>query len=93
MPEKSPNATLQQQLDDLTAENAALRKQIAAYETAEQTRSDKEKQIAAKVTRGLTRDQAIAVIDRQKAADEAVKKKALGSGRKAETKKALGSGL
>jgi hypothetical protein len=64
--------TPEQIIARLTAENQALADQVAAFEAKETERAAEEKQIAEKVAAGLTRDQAIAVIKRQKDHDAAV---------------------
>ena len=57
----------------LTEELAAAKRRLAGYETADQERAVTEKAVAAKISLGLTRDQALAVIERQKQYDSAVK--------------------
>lgn len=59
---------------ELRAENEALQKRIAELEAAKAEKSEEEKEIAIKVGKGLTRDQAISVIRRQKEHDAAVAK-------------------
>ena len=54
----------------LTAELAAANRRLAAYETADQERAATEKIVAAKMAIGLTREQALAVIERQKQFDQ-----------------------
>ena len=54
----------------LTAELAAANRRLAAYETADQERAATEKIVAAKMAIGLARDQALAVIERQKQYDQ-----------------------
>lgn len=54
----------------LTTELAAANRRLAAYETADQERAATEKIVAAKMALGLTREQALAVIERQKQFDQ-----------------------
>lgn len=53
-------------LAQLESENALLKAQVNNYETQKKLAAQNEKLIAQKVAAGLTRDQAIAVIQRQK---------------------------
>ena len=57
---------------DLQAQLDAANKKIAGFEAQEATRAAEEKQIAIKTNAGLSRDQAIKVIQRQKDHDAAV---------------------
>lgn len=61
-------------VEDLLKQLAAANEKIAAFEAKESERAAEEKQIAEKVAAGLTRDQAIAVIKRQKDHDAAIAK-------------------
>ena len=54
----------------LTAELAAANRRLAAYECADQERAATEKIVAAKTALGLSREQALAVIERQKQFDQ-----------------------
>ena len=54
----------------LTAELAAAKRRIASYENADQERAAMEKIVAAKMALGLSREQALAVIERQKQFDQ-----------------------
>jgi hypothetical protein len=58
-------------LKRLTAELAAANRRLAACEAADQERAATEKQVAAKMAIGLSREQALAVIERQKQYDQA----------------------
>lgn len=60
----------------LQSELGVARLKIATYEAADADRAATEKQIAAKMAFGLTREQAQAVIKRQKDHDDAEKAKA-----------------
>ncbi len=55
----------------LTGELAAANRRLAAYEAADQERAETEKIVAAKMVLGLSREQALAVIERQKQFDKA----------------------
>jgi hypothetical protein len=74
----------------LTAENRRLNALITGFEADTAQRAADELLIAQKTALGLTRDQAIAVIKRQREHDEAEKRKAaeprLGNREKAETR-------
>jgi hypothetical protein len=70
----------------LTAENARLNALIAGFEADTAQRAADELLIAQKTALGLTRDQAIAVIKRQREHDEAVKRES-GEALKRETDK------
>jgi hypothetical protein len=59
---------------ELQAQLAAANAKIAVYEAKESERAAEEQQISAKVQAGLTRDQAIKVIQRQKDHDAAIAK-------------------
>ena len=63
--------TPQQTIDRLTAELAAANEKIAGFTAAQEQASKDEVTIREKMVHGLTRDQAIAVIKRQRAHDEA----------------------
>ena len=69
---------------DLAAENAALKARVAELEAAAQQASADEVQIAAKMSRGLSRDQAIQVIARQRQFD--AEKQAAADKKDADTK-------
>lgn len=56
----------------LESENTLLKEQVAADRAADAARAAEEKEIAKKVGVGLTRDQAIAVIRRQREHDAAL---------------------
>jgi hypothetical protein len=66
-PEPAPRASGA----DLAAENAALRKRIAEMESAQTQLDADEKLIVAKMSKGLRREQARAVIHRQREFDKA----------------------
>jgi len=66
--------TPEQIIARLTADNKALAAKVAVYEAAEAERTKEEQVIAEKIAAGLTREQAIAVIKRQKEHDAAVEK-------------------
>jgi len=55
---------------DLAAENAALKTRIAQFEAAKAQTDADEKLIVEKMTRGLRREQAAAVIGRQREFDK-----------------------
>lgn len=59
-------------VEELQHQLAAAKAKIAAFEAKDAERASEEAAIAAKVQAGLTRDQAIAVIKRQKEHDKAV---------------------
>lgn len=61
-----PKETLTQANQRLTAENADLRARLAKFETAEAQRAADEKIITEKMAHGLSRQQAINVIRRQR---------------------------
>jgi len=67
-----PGETPAQTIERLTAENKALHAQVAADEERDAERAAEEALIVSKTRAGLTRDQAIAVIKRQKEHDAAV---------------------
>ena len=54
----------------LTSELATANRRLTVYETADQERAATEKIVAAKVAIGLSREQALAVIERQKQYDQ-----------------------
>jgi len=72
----------------LEAESATARATITRYESADAERAETEKIVRAKITLGLTRQQALSVIGRQKAHD-AEQKQNLGK-QKAEREKEYG---
>ena len=74
MPKDKDTPSAVSDLASLQAENAALKEQIAGFEAANKQRAADERVIAEKMSHGLTRDQAIAVIKRQREFD--AKKKA-----------------
>ncbi len=53
------------EIEALRAENAELKERLAKVESAAAEAADLEKKIAEKMTHGLSRNQAIAVINRQ----------------------------
>ena len=59
-------------IEELQKQLAAANEKIAAFVAKETVRAAEEKQIADKVSAGLTRDQAIKVIQRQKDHDAAI---------------------
>ena len=59
----------------LESELAAARAAIARYETADSDRAETEKIVRAKMALGLTRQQALSVIERQKAHNAAEQKR------------------
>jgi hypothetical protein len=71
MPKETPSPT---PAADLAAENAALKAKIAAFESAKQQADADEILIAQKMAKGLRREQATAVLKRQREFDAARKK-------------------
>jgi hypothetical protein len=67
MPKESSTQT---SAPDLTAENAALKARIAQFESAKTQTDADEQLILEKMTKGLRREQAIAVIQRQREFDK-----------------------
>lgn len=66
-----PKETPDQTIARLTAENAALARQVAAFHAAQAQAGADEIIIQQKMSRGLSRDQAVAVIKRQRQHDAA----------------------
>ena len=66
-----PKEIAQQTIARLTAELAAANQQIAAFKAQQAQTSADEVVIREKISRGLTRDQALNVIKRQRAHDQA----------------------
>ncbi|HEX3717837.1 MAG TPA: hypothetical protein VH595_07700 [Verrucomicrobiae bacterium] len=67
MPKESSTQT---SAPDLAAENAALKARIAQFESAKTQTDADEQLILEKMTKGLRREQAIAVIQRQREFDK-----------------------
>jgi hypothetical protein len=65
MPKESQSAA-----PDLAAENAALKARIAQFESAKTQTDADEKLVLEKMTKGLRREQAIAVLQRQREFDK-----------------------
>jgi hypothetical protein len=80
-----PKETSQQTIQRLTAHNAELEAQLKEHETAEAQRAADEKIIVEKMAHGLSRQQAINVIHRQREFDEAAKPKSRTSKSKGKT--------
>ena len=74
-----PNETQEQTIQRLTALNAELRGQLEKYIKVEAQRAADEKIIAEKMARGLSRQQAVNVIRRQREFDTAAKSKSQSS--------------
>jgi hypothetical protein len=68
-----PKETQEQTIERVTAENAELKGQLKKYQTTEAQRAADEKIIVEKMTHGLSRQQAINVIRRQREFDAAGK--------------------
>lgn len=83
----SPKETQAQTIQRLTAENADLRGRLEKYETAEAQRAADEKIITEKMAHGLSRQQAINVIRRQRDFDAAQEKTVPNKSTKPEPKK------
>ena len=68
MPKETPTPSAAAR-PDLAAENAALKERLAAYEAAEKQSEADEVLIAEKMSKGLRREQARAVLQRQREYD------------------------
>jgi len=75
MPKETPTAA---PAANLAAENAALKARIAEFQAVKQQADADEIVIAQKMAKGLRREQAAAVIKRQREYDERLKLKAKG---------------
>jgi len=71
MPKENPS---QSSAADLAAENAALKATIAQFQAAKKQADADEIIIAEKMAKGLRREQAVAVLKRQREFDEARRK-------------------
>jgi len=67
---QTDNSNRQQELE---TENAELRRRLAEHDEADRQRAADEEVISAKMSRGLSREQAIAVIKRQREFDVGAK--------------------
>lgn len=71
-PEPPRAETTAEKIARLESENAAMRGRITEFDQAEREKAEREKIIEQKMQAGLTREQAIAVIKRQKLVDAAL---------------------
>jgi hypothetical protein len=71
-----PKETPPQTIERLTAELCVARNIITSYEAAEKQASEDEIKIAEKMAFGLTRDQAVSVLQRQRDHDAAARQAA-----------------